>query len=997
MYLLYKKILLLVSLLFCGIGISSAQQVSKNHHTELFWKAYDLYQHKMYSQAATEFDAVAKQNKDDDALAYALLCRLKLKTDFYELSVSEFEKECPNSFLLPQIYLEYAYNLFDKEAYKDASMYFDKIKEDAVYSYQRPEFYFKRAYSDFQTTNYNSALFWFSKVDLLTRSDYTAAARYAIAYIYYERKSFKEAVYWFERSRYDTRFTAIADYYIMECKFMLKDYAYVTANANRIFAQAPQQRKAHLARLISETYLLLNQPAKAKKYYDTFRSSSATASREDIFYAGSLLYALKDYKGAIEKFQEMKDRTDSLGQIANYQMAYSYIQLKNKLKAMEAFKMASESKIDKKISEDAYYNYAKLCFDINKDASVFANYMKTYSNKPKNDLIYSYMALAALYEHDYSAALEAYDNINDLDEDMTNNYMRANYLKASELYGKGAYRDAAKYLKIATYYSNKYSTFNQLSKYWLAESYFRADDLNAALKIFKELYNMSALSNSPEGELLSYAIAYCYLEKQDYSNATRWFNTYLDDKGLVYKKDAMLRLADCAFAVKDYAAAADMYKQAMLYHFDPNDVYPYYMAGISYGLNKDLSGKIEYLSKVKNADPSSEYYALAMNELAKSYLADNKIDEAIDIYGKLEHNMSDSDVRAEALLNLALLARNKSDNELALRKYKKIVSSLPQSKYAKEALASIEDIYRDMQEPQEYIAYVDSLDNNNLSDLDKSSVYLNSIQQSYLDENYSKTLSLLQAYQDQFPSDSVNVSRLNFYYAEAYRHLDKKDIALEYYQKLDNIDTLNFAQQAFLNYASLSNELEQYDLAYEAYEHLYNIAKFEENKTLAKIGMLNSSFKSKHYDLAIKSADLVLTSKPLSKEIAREASYIKAMSLLATSHRSEAFVIFKQLAKDLGTKEGAESNYLLIKDLFDRGDYVAMENRIFDFSKKAKTQSFYLAKAFILLGDSYVERGDYEQARATFESIRDAYNSANADQIRESIEMRLEKLSQLEK
>ena len=50
-----------------------------------------------------------------------------------------------------------------------------------------------------------------------------------------------------------------------------------------------------------------------------------------------------------------------------------------------------------------------------------------------------------------------------------------------------------------------------------------------------------------------------------------------------------------------------------------------------------------------------------------------------------------------------------------------------------------------------------------------------------------------------------------------------------------------------------------------------------------------------------------------------------------------------------------------------------------------------------MLGDSYVEKGELRQARATFESIRDGYESSgDGDDVLENVNMRLRKLAELE-
>ena len=59
-------------------------------------------------------------------------------------------------------------------------------------------------------------------------------------------------------------------------------------------------------------------------------------------------------------------------------------------------------------------------------------------------------------------------------------------------------------------------------------------------------------------------------------------------------------------------------------------------------------------------------------------------------------------------------------------------------------------------------------------------------------------------------------------------------------------------------------------------------------------------------------------------------------------------------------------------------------------------QSYGLARAYLTLGDSFAERGQYTQAKATFESIRDGYEpEKGADDILDSVKMRLQRLATL--
>ena len=111
------------------------------------------------------------------------------------------------------------------------------------------------------------------------------------------------------------------------------------------------------------------------------------------------------------------------------------------------------------------------------------------------------------------------------------------------------------------------------------------------------------------------------------------------------------------------------------------------------------------------------------------------------------------------------------------------------------------------------------------------------------------------------------------------------------------------------------------------------------------------------------------------------------------SRRAEAYNIFEQLAKEPSTDEGAEAAYLIIQDQFDRADFDGIEKKVYAFAEKASGQNYWLAKAFIVLGDTFAENGNFPQAKATFESIKNGYTPYGpGDEVLDQVALRLRKL-----
>ena len=988
------KAALLAAAMLPGWLSLSAQDRTPDRYRQ----AIDLYNHGMFERAGTIFDQIQSETGDVMAEGYKTLCAVRLQEKGHETMASSYISGNPYSKLIPQIRFYSGLNLFDKEDYKGAAEEFGKIDQKSLEKGQIAEYMFKRGYALFEEGDLDRAREIFAKGEKMPYSDYTAPSRYSMGYIDYTRKDFKEAYSWFEKAGKDARFTDISNYYMTECRFMQKDYAYVIRNGVKLYDEVPADRKSHLARIISESYLATGESAKAKEFYDKIESDRIDMDRDDWFYAGTVLYSNGDFKGAIDNFTRMSSRTDSIGQIANYQLGYSYIQTGNKVAALDAFREASGRDFNPDVKEDAHFNYAKLSFDLNNNPKVFDDYMSKYPGKEKGDQIYIYMALASLYNHDSAGAVDAYANIDNLDDNQKANYMRANYLRANQLIQNGSWRDAAPLLKAAGYYSDKKEPFNQLTRYWLAESYYRGGQFEQALETFTDLYNTSALDGKPEGRLIPYDLAYSYFRMGDYSNAAKWFDEYLKDSNPAEGEDAASRRADCDFVVKDYKTAAKGYEDALRRFSYSDNLYPAYKAGIAYGLLGDKDGKVSVLSRALKARPSAEYYSEAMYELGRAYVSKGDNESAVKAFDKLRVETDDKTIAARALIELGMIYRNMSEFDKALGHYKRVVEDMPGTEYASDALAAIESIYQTEGRADEYIDYADKIGAiKDKSAGEKESMYFAAAEQLYLSENWNKALAALQNYLERYPS-GAEAGKASFYTAECYRNLGKKEQACDWYKKtVETSEGTSQAEAAMLNFSVLSYEMQRYKDAYGGFSSLLSSAKIEGNKHTARVGMTRSAYKAGDYSSAITCAGKVKADSKSTEAELREADYIMAKSLLSTNERSRAFEIFKTLAAKPSTDEGAEAAYMLIQDACDQGKYKEVEEKVYDFSSKAGGQNYWLAKAFIALGDSFAEQENYAQAKATFESVLNGYKPANgtADDVLDNVRMRLSKLANL--
>lgn len=979
-----------------SLSLALALGVSAAAHEDTLERALELYHGGLYAQSMNILQSSPEYGEDPMVDGYAALCAIRLKVNGYETMVDNYLGKYQSSSLCEDLRLQKAYDYFDKVAYAEAYEMFCSVNRKHVPKVEMAEFVFKQGYSLYKIQGPQSeAVFLFKEVDGMPLNDYSASAQYCLGYIRYLQHNIDEAQSWFEKAAIDERYASICNYYIIICRYEQKDYDFILDKGVAMYEdhKIPMDRKQHLARLISEAYLVRGDKVRAMEFYNQ-SDDGGVKSRADYFFAGSLMYATQDYKGAIRNFDLMPAKTDSLGQIALYQTALSYLGLKNKVAATGAFKSACELEHDKSITEDAMFNYAKLSFDVNGDTKPFAAYLARYSDKVRGEKIYSYMALTSLHDKDYNAAIEYYDMIDNLDDVQKNNYVHANYLLGAQMLQKGSYRNAVQCMEAVAYYVPDYDVLNQLARYNLGEAYYRNGRFADARKQFHDLYNESAMMGMPQHDLLAYNVAYSFYKMQDYSNAATWFANYSNAfPSSDVAADALVREGDCLFLLEDYSKAAEVYRKAASSVDTQKEIYPAYQAALSYGLSKNMDTKLAILEEVKSADPAAPYYQEALFELGKTQQAKKKSADAVQTFNMLYERAGSDDFKAKAMLELGSICRQKKEYAQSLDYYKKVVADYAGTSYADDALLAIESVYKSRNQVGEYLKYLDAIgQGGGKSEADRQDMIFKNAEQIFYNGDYPKAVAALREFKETYPQSERNVLADN-YIAESYLKMGDKVQASDAYALVMSCDSTELGRKASLSYARINFELGNYADAYKAYIRLDDAA---DSTVLTEVrsGAMRSAYRIKEYDDAIVSADKIVSNQAVDPVLLREASMIKAKSLMATSRREEAFAVLGPLAGDPTSDEGAEAAYMCIQDAYDKGEFDRVSDAVQAMVAAKARNRYYIAKAFIVLGDAYADQGNMKQAEATFESVLKAYNVTD-DGIHADVQMRLDKIKEM--
>lgn len=977
-------------------------QVMNSQFMDRMESARKLYINGSYFAAEKAFMSLEQSIAKDDSFnlaeieAYEVLCAIALDKENVSGMVKVFCDKYPNAPQQGMVKYALGSRFFDTGQYKEALEIFNTIKPDHVYKPNRNDYEFRKAYCNMCVGNLDQAGEGYESIMNGDFSRYTVPSTYYRGYVFYSQKDFANAVPLFEKVEDDSRFEQMSRYYAVESKFMLKDYDYAIEQGEPLFPSLEGDMKINMARILSEAYYERKDNNNAQKYLEMYRNGTDVLSRKDNYFAAMLSYNLGDYTNAVKSFGKVMGEDDELCQNAHYYTANSHLKGRNKVEAMTEFKAAAEMDFDKVIKEDAWFNYAKLSFDVNSDISQFDRYLKEFPNSGKEDIISNYMAASFLLANDYSSAVKALSNVRKPTNESSSNLQKAAFFAAMQMIENKGYRSALEYLRIAAKNESGNAAMNRLVKFWTAECLFRSEDYDEAVELNEALLNESDFRLTSEYPLALYNQGYAYFMKGKYDEAREYFFKYTENgvyAKKMFERDALVRLADTYFLTGNFSEAAYRYEDIYMKDYLTNDVYPALQASRSYGRLGNSAKRISILKMVCRNNKGSHYYPQSLYELGCAYAQYGQNSDASECFFTILGMENDSTYYAKSLLELASINVSAKKYERAEDYYKEILESAPYSPEAQAALGGLENVCQIMNRPEEFLSYIDNLGMSDLkTDQEKESMLFKSAERLYSANRYGPAANALQRFLTQYPSGQYS-AKATYLLASCLENTGRLETAADTYHKVIRGGKGEYATLATERLASIAYTLKEYDRAVEAYSALIASEGSPEVKMSASLGRMRAYYGAKRYDDVLKDATFLLGSSSSEKTVVREARFLMAMSYLKKGDRDYAKPVFEDLASDVSDEFGAESKYLLVQDAFDHGDFMKVESLVKEFATAASDQRYWLAKSYIVLGDAYWEMEDLQQARITYDTLLEGYSpSGDDDDVLEQVRMRQKRL-----
>jgi len=982
-----NKILLIISLLLLNliwVVKGEAQQTEfYNNPAANYRQAVELFEKQAYNPAKEVFDKLIAQDQLESELEkenssyYASVCAVELGDKDALYRVEKFVAAYPESKWLPAINFDLGKIYFDKKQYSQALESLDMVSPKSLSRDQRSNLYYMKGVCYLRKSNFNAALSSFNKVDK-KNSSLSASAAYYKAHIYYQKGDYQKALTGFKSLENNRKFKKYIPNYLINIYYHMGDYQKVIDEGILYIPKADRKSKADIARLVANSYYQLNDYEKAYEYYQIFENSTRRKiSPEEQYRIGYTKFMAAKYKDAIRNFQQASSEQSSLAQNAWYHLGFCYLNAGEQKFAQNAFLKAYKSGEDKVVATDALFNYEKISIEqggdlYNDPLGILQDFI---DNNPSNSRIneaYDLMAQLYLSSKNYNAALKSIEKTSSPNLKLQEVYQQLAYFQGVDYFNRGSYTDASGYFQKSLKYRSDKKT-EALATFWYADAMYRQKQYSNANQKYKQFLQNSQARNTGLYDQALYNLAYTSFNQKQYSNAIKQFRDFLNSGSsrANLTTDARLRLADSYFIIKQYDNAMLWYKKVIANGNQDID-YALYQKAFCYGAKGEFNNKITTLNALVATYKKSVLYDDAIYEIASTYSILNDQRHAISNYEKLVREKPGSSFAKKSLVKMGFLYYNNNQYDRAIITLKKVIDKYPASLEAKEALNTLENVFMDLGQIDDYFAYAKGLDFVQVSTSMEDSLTFTTGENYYIDGNCIKATAQFLKYTKKFPKGGFVLRAYNYLSICSEKQNNEVQAAI-YYEKIVSFPENQYSENALLNLARLSFDKKDYSKSLEYYERLSTIAEDKGRQLEAIDGTMRTAYLTGNYQKAADMAGQLLKTEKVSEDQIVKAHFIAAKSAMELRKTQVAEREFN-ITDGLTTGElGAESKYMLALIQYRTNKLDDAENTVYELSEQYQSFGYWVAKGFLLLADIYYARDNVFQAQQTLQSIIDNY------------------------
>jgi tetratricopeptide (TPR) repeat protein len=986
-----KKItnrLLLGIFVLMNISAIGQQTMSTRNPGENYRRGVELFYLEKYASANELMLSVVKEARGIEpmmkmnAAFYAAVSSARLSHRNAVKVLQQFLLDYPESTRRMDVLLELANVFYVDQEWERAIETYEQIDVRDLSENRQVEFHFRKGYSHFMKGQRPVAKTHFAEIRNI-ESRYKPLASYFYAYILYTEGNFQSALIEFEKLKDDETFGAIVPFYIMQIYYKQGRNNLIIEQAPALLETATARRAVELSRLIGEAYYNENRFAEALPHLLLyFEKSAVTPTREDDYILGFVYYNLQKYDSAALFFQRVvnaSQQNDLMKQNALYHLGDIYVRLGQFRFAQAAFLDASKIDADERIQEDAFYNYAKLSYQLspspfNEAFRALQDYLERYPNSRYADEIYDYLVAMYSTTRNYRAAYASIAKVNRKSPRLLEARQRIAFNLGVELFNEMKFTEAQE-LFDEVIQSGFDEELTLRAFFWKGETYFRMGNFENALANYEKALFSSRFETMSEYPLAAYGAGYANFQLRNFPQAVRYFTSVVNRKNQVnvaVLNDAYLRLGDAFYMQRKPSEALQNYNLAIQLNQADRD-YALLQKAIVLGVLQRFDEKITTLLSLLKDHEKSPLIPNALNELASTYLILDNNAKALEYYRLLATNHRNSTFGKTALLKQGLIYFNTGRNQDAIKMFEQVIAEHPGTNEAKEALMSLRNIYIAINRTDDFFAFVNKI-GTNINEDAQDSIAFTAAENRYLENDCHGAKPSLESYLQRFPK-GIFITEATYYLADCEMRSGNMQQARKHFLSVISHPESVFTERSIIHAARISFDLKDYEQALKLYTQLAEYSEIPANINMAIIAIMRTEIRLNNDRKIITSAQNVLKLNQITDDIRDEANHAIATSAQRLGENQLAAETFAKLRNSKNSEFAAQARFFDIETLFNNGEFDLAEKKIFEFISETPSSQYFLARCYLIWGSIYAERGNFLQAKQTFQSIIDNYDN----------------------
>lgn len=655
---------LLIFLCVFSIHLSAQKTLKYSNEDADFEQALLLFEQQKYSIAQKKFAKVVKRIEDEHSEIrmsseyYEAVCALELFNNDAEQLFLNFIKNHPQNPKIRKARFQLGRYNYRLNNWKKTIEWLEQVEVDDLENYELAEYYFKYGYASLKLNDAEKAENLFYEAQKDTASVYGGPALFYFAHIQYEKNKLDAALQSFKKLVKHPDFEAVAPYYIVQIYYLQKNYDELISYAPSLLEIGSARKADEISRMLGEAYYTKNDFKNASVHLKYFIENTKTVDDQSRYQYAYALWKSEDFESAKIQFQKTADIESLIGMMSLYYLGDIYLKEGNKKSARNAYRFASKMDYDILIMEDALFNYAKLSYELDIDPyheSIIAMevYIKKFPQSLRVDEAKKYLLNVYLNTKNYEKALLALEGIKDKNLELQYAYQKISYYRGVELFN------------------------NQKISYGKPDG----DNFKKAIAMFENA------SKYPVDEQITalclFWIAESYFRLDKFDTAINYYNRFKNARTAVLLPEYKLLEYSLAYAYlgkQDYGPAIRSFRNFILadksIHSKTIDARIRIADGFLILRNSDADLKlaIDYYQQVIQANKGNIDYSYFQKSQAFKLL--NEYPQQVDALEELISKYPQSKYAGEARLNIGeTYLKHIRDYEVALRYFNEVLSN----------------------------------------------------------------------------------------------------------------------------------------------------------------------------------------------------------------------------------------------------------------------------------------------------------------------------------